>query len=194
MILVIEGIEGCGKTTVARAISERTGWPVHKPLQLTKAVPGRWSSEELARWRRVGVPIQTHAEDMYVIDALALQVSAGQRPGFIMDRSMFSGLAYDQDLCGFGEEEMAWVFARWARLAKLAGTHVLHFDQEPHVSLSRMDPLDPRRSQGKLGQLRVRIQQWMSGWQNASGIYTYVNADQPPEAVLSDVLRALDLK
>lgn len=193
MIVVLEGIEGTGKSSIAKIVSEVTDWPIHRPLQLLRSGRSRWDPAEQARYRLANVPVHTYAEDLYQMDILARLCANGQNPAVIMDRSMVSGMVYSGAAHAFFEpESAAWLFEQWTKLAKMANVHVIHLDADVKVCAARRAD-DPRMAVSNLEHLRRRMEKWMTVWQNASGTYTRIDANQPLEAVARDTGRALRL-
>jgi thymidylate kinase len=132
MVLVIEGIEGTGKTTLARAL----GGVVYRALRGER----RLYSHEIGRWRSLGVPVNTHAEDIFIADLLA----ALPQPGLvILDRSLLTGLVYDNT--GLKEGHKRELFSEWeARMAQ-AGARLLLLTCEPERAGARLAPGDARK-------------------------------------------------
>lgn len=90
MIIVIEGMEGTGKTTLAQGLEEALGIQHYRPLR-PSGVGSHWDvvTDHVRLLQRFAVPFNTMAEDFFTADVLAhFGVSA------ILDRSMPSGVAY----------------------------------------------------------------------------------------------------
>lgn len=90
MIIVLEGLNGVGKSARARQLSELTGVPVVRPFRRSPDQHlGREDGGLLKRLRALGIPANTYVEDMFMADML-VQTGASA----ILDRSMISGVAY----------------------------------------------------------------------------------------------------
>lgn len=88
MLLILEGLEGTGKTATGRLLSERWGVPLYRAFRAGDEHWGQGSPNE-RRVRSFGVDLNSHVEDMYAADLLSVfKVDA------ILDRSMPSALAY----------------------------------------------------------------------------------------------------
>lgn len=89
-IIVLEGINGVGKTTYAQALASATRLPVYRAFR--DNIGAHWgekSERERLLKERFGVPLNTHVDDLYVADFLA-----SFKAGAILDRSMPSAIAY----------------------------------------------------------------------------------------------------
>lgn len=99
-IVVLEGINGVGKTTYAQALSASLAVPVYRAFR--DNIGAHWGerSERERILRNFGVPLNTHVDDLYVADMLATF-----KRGVVLDRSMPSALAYGsiQGLMTVGE-------------------------------------------------------------------------------------------
>lgn len=92
-IYILEGVNGTGKTTLARALSESLGGaPIVRPFHNVNPDShwGQTMDEEERMLRAAGVPIQSPADDMYVAD----MVSKMRPDVAICDRSLVTGMAY----------------------------------------------------------------------------------------------------
>jgi len=90
MIVVLEGINGTGKTTVANLLKGLTTLVLYKPFEDVKRpnkVTGERDYGDLQRW---GVSVNTFWEDLVVADLVSKT-----SPGIILDRSLPSAIAYD---------------------------------------------------------------------------------------------------
>ena len=109
-VVVLEGIEGTGKTTLAASLDGI----IYRPLRPTLA---RLTAEELATWAELVVPVNTYVEDIYTADLLAILRPAQT---IILDRSMPSGLVYS-DMAAWKSQALhvAWETRMLACRAKL---------------------------------------------------------------------------
>jgi deoxyadenosine/deoxycytidine kinase len=86
-IIVLEGPNGAGKTHVASLLTTHIpNSVVYRPFAMA-----RFGPEKSLRLRRAGVPLNTHADDMYAADAIQ---HLFRDKVVILDRSLPSGLAY----------------------------------------------------------------------------------------------------
>lgn len=90
MILILEGLNGVGKTSIANAVSEQTGIPVYRAFRQGKDVHWGEGSKLEVGLLEMGVPLNTHVEDLYAADLLATFKGVN----VILDRSMISAIAY----------------------------------------------------------------------------------------------------
>lgn len=92
MIVVIEGPIGAGKTSLGRALIPLMDAPLYRPFRLRRDdhTPGI-GDPRLSAVADV-LPVNTYLEDMYVADLLSVL----KKPSVILDRSLPSGLAYNQ--------------------------------------------------------------------------------------------------
>ena len=113
------GMVGSGKTTVGRALSERTGWPYLDNDDLVRRLTGRESADIFA----------TDGEDvLHVAEARALDTALDMEPPIVV------GVA------GFLVDDPA------AREALRDGGHVVWLRARPETLLARMRPDDGRRA------------------------------------------------
>jgi len=84
-LIVLEGLNGVGKSVHAEALSEALGTPVVKPLGRSLGVDGRHQNA----LRSLGIPANTFVDDIYVADLLAATGASA-----VLDQSIGSALAY----------------------------------------------------------------------------------------------------
>lgn len=91
-VIVLDGLNGVGKSAAARVLSARLGIPIIRPFRHADAnhhlgrEPGRGTQRTL---RGLGIPANTFVDDIYTADLVtALNASA------LLDRSMPSAVAY----------------------------------------------------------------------------------------------------
>lgn len=90
MIIILEGLNGTGKTTVAKALSDLLGAPIYKPFRRETDVHYTGENQrQLFLKNRLHLPINTHIEDLYIADFISVV-----RPRMILDRSLPSAIAY----------------------------------------------------------------------------------------------------
>lgn len=147
MVLVIEGIEGTGKTTLARALSDALGGVVYRALRGDK----RLTSLEVGRWRGLGVPVNTHAEDIFAADLLALV-----RPSqlVILDRSLYSGLVWGSVPRSAARE----LVREWEARMVCVGARLLLLTCEPERAGDRLAPDDARKDVATLAARQAALE------------------------------------
>jgi thymidylate kinase len=90
MIIVLEGLNGGGKTTYATALSKVLGVPIYRPFR-ADALDGHGFYPDVARMSRAGVPVNSYHEEIYASDVMRVV-----KPDVILDRSMPSAILYGQ--------------------------------------------------------------------------------------------------
>lgn len=99
MIIVLEGVNGVGKTSAAITLADAIGATAIRPFR--PHVGHHWTEPSDAlgdRLRSIGVPVNTHVDDLYAGDLLAKIVDQFHKPHYmkvVLDRSMLSAMAYD---------------------------------------------------------------------------------------------------
>lgn len=91
-VVILEGLNGVGKSTYAKLLSEKFKVPIVRPFRHSKT-DIHWGHGEGAKLQaaleRFGVPVNTHVDDLYVADFLSLY-----EVGAILDRGVPSGIIY----------------------------------------------------------------------------------------------------
>lgn len=89
-VIILEGINGTGKSTLARALADKLCIPILRPFRHfnTNHHMNGGSTLEL-ELKKHGVPVNTHVDDLYLADFLAVT-----KVGAVLDRSMPSAIAY----------------------------------------------------------------------------------------------------
>jgi thymidylate kinase len=93
LIIVLEGINAVGKTTLARTLAARSGACILRPFRPDEEFHFTGHTDVERELGGYGVPVNTHVDDLYVADILSKlwPVTKGH---VILDRSMPSALAY----------------------------------------------------------------------------------------------------
>jgi len=130
VIVILEGCNGVGKSAYAEALADYLGAPVLRPFRPSPDY--HWNGErplEVAL-KRLGVPVNTHVDDLYIADILG-QLGRLAPRDVILDRSVPSAIAYGsaRDVAGplfdYWQGQLrrlrrvvyAWLVCPW-RLAK----------------------------------------------------------------------------
>ena len=130
MIVILEGCNGVGKSAYAEALADYLGAPVLRPFRPSPDY--HWNGErplEVAL-KRLGVPVNTHVDDLYIADILG-QLGQLTPRDVILDRSVPSAIAYgsakgiDGPLFDYWQNQLrrlrrvvyAWLVCPW-RIAK----------------------------------------------------------------------------
>lgn len=155
IVIILEGINAVGKTTIARILSERCGLPVVRPFRQSSRTGDILAREKLKQLR---VPVNTYVDDFYVADLL---VQTAQ--GAILDRSVGSGVAYGmyhQNTVKNVEEGKAIVSAWVETLSRFQGVVLYVYLQcnaevraERLKQRGELGPMDPH-----LGQIQAVLE------------------------------------
>ena len=91
MIIILEGLNGTGKSATALPLADTLGASILRPFRGkdTSKHLGRDGDGRMERLRKLGIPANTFVDDIYVADFLA---STGVPA--VLDRSMGSAVAY----------------------------------------------------------------------------------------------------
>jgi thymidylate kinase len=144
MIIVLEGVNGSGKSEVGKALAAELKAPLWRPFRPNPEthwdarLGGQHNQGEVGEnLRALGVPLNTFCDDLYVADALRTL-----RPEHvILDRSLPSSIAYGRvqgEEWLKDDEMLQWIWTYWEGLLKEAGDPVwvqLHAPYE--VTLER---------------------------------------------------------
>ena len=193
MLLTIEGIDGAGKTTLARALADRLG------ATLLREPGGVELSERIRTLvKDPALRVDPRAEALLYAAARAQLVAERLRPllddgvTVILDRFVDSSLAYQGAARGLGVAEV--------RAINEFGTGGL----VPDVTLLlRIDPRTGRDRQGTRGEEQDRLEREGEPFFAAIAAayddlarsepdrFRVIDAAQPPDRVLDDALSAL---
>lgn len=91
VIIILEGFNGTGKTTLATSLATLLGYRVYRPLR--EGNEGHWDDESslVRELKRCDVPLNSFIDDVFAVDAID---QLGSR-NVVLDRSLPSALAYD---------------------------------------------------------------------------------------------------
>ncbi len=123
MILILEGVEASGKTTIARNLTSAVQGSVR--YRALRASNEKWGENEENHWRSLGVPANTFIEDVYAMDCIDKMKPDKM---IILDRSLISGIVYDEDRWAVGD--LLWHGAKlldwWSSKVKANGGFIAH--------------------------------------------------------------------
>lgn len=133
MIVILEGLEGVGKTEAAQHISRTLGLPIYRAFRSNPYERFGEGNHIEAMLRKLGVPINTHVEDLYVADLLT--TIGGD---VILDRSMPSGYAYAlwDALLDESEAKKALDYWLW-RMSARSDVHYIDMVCDPDIASIR---------------------------------------------------------
>jgi thymidylate kinase len=121
VIIILEGLNGGGKSTVAKRLSKRFALPLFRPFRRGNSDihygEGKEYEQRLRGWN---VPINTHIEDLYAADLLTIVDGS-----VILDRSLPSAIVYGTaEGCPLLPENTSEMFQFWVDLYR--GSDVLY--------------------------------------------------------------------
>jgi thymidylate kinase len=133
MLVIIEGLEGTGKTTQALRLCERTGAVLYKPFRGDHSK--HWGDGTESELLKLGIPVNSYVEDMFMADALA----TFKNQDAVLDRGMPSAYAYGMWHAGFRSESIAaQVFNFWLNyLAKRSDASYVYLKCDPAIAEQR---------------------------------------------------------
>lgn len=94
MIVVLEGVNGTGKTTYAEKLSKGLNAPVIRPFRQGPDHHFTGTTHIERELKALGVPYNTHVDDLYTADILGRLVK--QNMPVILDRSVGSAIAHGE--------------------------------------------------------------------------------------------------
>jgi thymidylate kinase len=89
MIIILEGVNGVGKSTYATLLSAKLRLPIIRPFRINHTTHTGNDSKYELELKKYGVKPNTHIDDLYVADLLRQLQS-----GAILDRAIPSAIAY----------------------------------------------------------------------------------------------------
>lgn len=136
MIIILEGLEGVGKTALANALSESTGHPIYRAFRSNPSERFGEGNRLEATLRSYGVPVNSYIEDLFVADLLT--TIGGD---VILDRSMPTGIAYGLKN-GLFDYKKAWdVYAYWLwRMGARSDVLYVHMEADAQARSERIAP------------------------------------------------------
>lgn len=153
MIVVLEGPEGTGKTTLSEALCARWDFVSYRTMAWKG---GRLRPDEIARWRELGVPVNTYVDDVYAADLLASldhQVALAWEFRLILDRSMPSGVAYTPEGPAYHRRLIEW----WVETLQPLDARLIHLDAPVDNLMARLPRGDTRRHPEHLSRVRSTL-------------------------------------
>lgn len=94
MIIVLEGVNGTGKSTYARRLAGGLNAAVIRPFRQGPDHHFTGDTPMERELKAFGVPYNTHVDELYTADFLGRMIKAGQRPGAVLDRSVASCIVH----------------------------------------------------------------------------------------------------
>lgn len=185
MIIVLDGLEGTGKSTAARILSRQLGLPVYRAFRPNPDDHFNGDTLQERMLRRLRVPVNTYVEDMFVVDLLATTGASA-----ILDRSMPSAVAYGTLHKDWTEAEAAEGFSYWMdRLERCEDVSYLYMTCNRHVSQIRS--AGRRRDLDDEAHLHDRF---MYCWREMSprfNAHTLDTSNHGVEAMMADIAKRI---
>lgn len=162
-VIVLEGVNGTGKSTYAQKLSKGLNAPVIRPFRLGPDHHFTGTTHIERELKALGVPYNTHVDDLYTADILGRMLKFNKHLPVILDRSVGSAIAHGErsmgdagrliglwhQLLGPGTQVLyVWLTAPWetvdrrldgdAMRAKLSSGKRHHFQAAEHARLHGM--------------------------------------------------------
>ena len=198
MFITFEGVEGAGKTTQIRLLTERLRQTGRADI-LTTREPGDGplgtELRRLALHPPDGVQVAPRAELLIMLADRAQHVAQVIRPHLdsggivVCDRYADSSVAYQ----GYGRGLDAAEIMRlnsWATDGLLPGLTVL-LDLDPAIGLARQNERNVMEAQSLAFHTRVR-EGFLALAEAAPAQWRVLDADRPPEAIHADIWDAVE--
>lgn len=142
MFVVIEGVNGVGKTTLSKGLKESLGLRELRPFR--KFRDGHWGnnsrgSEVLEQLR---VPFNSAIEDLFMADFVAELTDVPVLEHFITDRSLPSGLAYDGEafMPKYAADQRRLAYDVWLKLLEGVDVRYIWMTADPEIAQARTAP------------------------------------------------------
>jgi deoxyadenosine/deoxycytidine kinase len=186
MIIVIEGTEGTGKTTLAKALSAKHDAIIYRAYRDDNEV--RLTESDARRWRYLGFHINSYQEEINTMDLLRALSRGRQKPRLILDRSMPSALAYHELLNGTPESTWVYeqVWAEWYKRAIDCDVRMVRLTADP-IAVMKRRPDDERATPARLERLNTLVRRWVDKWARRHGALTVNTTSFNTDQVLDTV-------
>jgi thymidylate kinase len=93
-VIILEGVNGTGKSMYARKLSAGLNAAVIRPFRQGDDHHFNGDTPMERDLKALGVPYNTHVDELYVADILGRMLRAGQRVSAVLDRSVGSAIAH----------------------------------------------------------------------------------------------------
>jgi thymidylate kinase len=108
-IIILEGVNGTGKSMYAKKLAGAFQACVMRPFRQHEDHHFNGETTMERDLKALGVPYNTHVDELYVADFLGKLHSAGQRPSVVLDRSIGSAVAHgDRPISDAGKLINTW--------------------------------------------------------------------------------------
>jgi len=143
MIILLEGVNGVGKTTYARRLAEKLELKVYRAMRSDDdenhwGVSDKHWNELQERLAKAEVPINTHVDDLFVADFMA-----AFEPSVILDRGLYSAIAYGetyhQPFSRYESDIKEWIIRFWESRMKKAGAFLVHMTASYEAAKERCE-------------------------------------------------------
>lgn len=132
MIVVLEGLNGTGKSAAANWLRGDLGYPIIRLFR--NGSDDHLDGARVEQLRSLGIPVNTYVEDVFVAEFLVRTGSPA-----ILDRSMPSGLAYGLLEDRIDSEQVEPLMRIWCDILRRSGAHVIHLHASRDVRERRIE-------------------------------------------------------
>lgn len=156
MIIVLEGVNGTGKSTYARRLAGGLNVAVIRPFRQGPDHHFTGDTPVERELKAFGVPYNTHVDELYTADFLGRMLKAGQRPGAVLDRSVASCIVHgDRPVSDAGSLVSLWsrLLGADAPVVYVWLTAPWHISHERLVAAGRAEHSEPRAAHQRRQQI-----------------------------------------
>lgn len=156
MIIILEGVNGTGKSLYAKKLAGGLNAAIIRPFRQGDHHHFTGDTPMERDLKALGVPYNTHVDEMYVADIIGKLWRSGQRSSVVLDRSIGSAIAHgDRPISDAGKLVDVWsrLLGQDAQVVYVWLTAPWHIAHERLVASGRAEHSEPRAGHHRRQQL-----------------------------------------